>query len=533
MFGCGFDPFDPDVGIPVPVMPRHPATVALLARMTTPPAPSRAAAIDRLIVGLHVAGIWDRLEALYVPAAHHPQAALLDWTGRHGTAAVAGGSPTFVADRGCHVDGIDDWIDLGFGPAQGQRFQQNSAMVAMWVRNANTGQTASGFGLLGSNQTGLNPRGAGGVPASRLNSSAATVGASVPTGHGLIAVDRAGATAVQHYKNGLANGIVGTAASSTPASANFVMGRAGGSHAANQFCAVAIGGHLTAAEHGGLHAALDGYMTAVGVTELAIGGTTRTLAAARTLPDGGSGAAAGKGWTCTGLARLPDGSWLVGNDGRGSSASDPNLASIVHLSADMTTILHQWTTAAMGFSAGSVQGVAWEPLAPGQGRGRIWFMIVGAGQPLCHATLSEDWSITATGTLAGVTSGNGVVHDAIRDRIVVLNGSTLTWRDKDTGAPTGLSATVHVTEPDHLCHDVASDTMLVSFGANGQPGGVARLSMAAVADYGAPAVTAIDTLPGCDAIEGIAIAGDAWTLCNDAYFHPGTPALNRLLTFTA
>ena len=292
----GFDGSWNDAALRGPVEePRHAATDALVARMAVPLWPARTGSIDRLIRTLIEADIWPRLEALYVMAAHDAQTALLDWIGQHGTAAVGGGAPTFVTDRGLHCDGRDDWICLGSAPSQTQRFTQNSAAIAIWTRNGNAGQSASVFGIQESTAIGLNPRGANGAIASRLKCATATVGAVVATGYGLTAVDRSSASVVQHYKNGTASGPAGSAASTAVSRATFTLGRGGGSFAGNQFCATVIGGDLTGTQHAALHAALEAYLTAVGVAELPIGNATRTIAAITPLPDGASGAVAGKG----------------------------------------------------------------------------------------------------------------------------------------------------------------------------------------------------------------------------------------------
>lgn len=113
-----------------------------------------------------------------------------------------------------------------------------------------------------------------------------------------------------------------------------------------------------------------------------------------------------KGWTCTGLARLPDGSWLVGNDGRGAGVSDPQLASIVHLSADRAAILREWTITALGLPAASVQGVAWQPVPAGGGRGRLWFALVGYGA--YGVAIADDWTAGSPSLLPGSAGTNGL-----------------------------------------------------------------------------------------------------------------------------
>ncbi|MFG1464231.1 hypothetical protein V5F77_15175 [Xanthobacter sp. DSM 24535] len=59
-------------------------TAALLARMSVPPAAARKAQLDGLVQTLLAAGIWTKLDAFYILAAHDAQAArlnLVPWTG--------------------------------------------------------------------------------------------------------------------------------------------------------------------------------------------------------------------------------------------------------------------------------------------------------------------------------------------------------------------------------------------------------------------------------------------------------------------
>ncbi|MFG1423925.1 hypothetical protein [Roseixanthobacter liquoris] len=64
--------------------PPAPETLGLLARMSVPPSPARRTQIDTLVKGLIAAGLWTKLDALYLTAAHDAQAArlnLVPWTG--------------------------------------------------------------------------------------------------------------------------------------------------------------------------------------------------------------------------------------------------------------------------------------------------------------------------------------------------------------------------------------------------------------------------------------------------------------------
>lgn len=66
-----------------------PEARALMARMTTAPSASRARAIATLVRTLKAAGIWSKLDLLYILAAHDAQAARLNWVPWTGTVTNA------------------------------------------------------------------------------------------------------------------------------------------------------------------------------------------------------------------------------------------------------------------------------------------------------------------------------------------------------------------------------------------------------------------------------------------------------------
>lgn len=104
---------------------------ALMARMSAPPAAARAGTIAALVRALVAAGIWQKLDLLYVLAAHDAQAARLNWMGA-GYALTAVNSPSFVADRG-YVGGTNAYLASGFNAATGGvAYSQDNAHVSVW-----------------------------------------------------------------------------------------------------------------------------------------------------------------------------------------------------------------------------------------------------------------------------------------------------------------------------------------------------------------------------------------------------------------
>lgn len=517
---------------------------ALVGRFAVPPSEKRKAAIDQLTSTLKQMGIWSRLDCLWVIAAHDEQAAQCNWKGS-GNSLTLGGNPLFVVDKGYFTDGLDDYLHCNYAPSSdGVAYTLNNAMFGCWTRFA--GSQANGSANMGTISAGacrLNPRGPSGTVAANVNASANTTTSTavVPTGYGLTCADRISATQVKLMRNGVRLHLASAASTSVPAS-SMGIGRSNNLFAQNQYAAAFIGGSLSDAEHLALYDALAAYMDAVEmgdpvITTMFPTTATRALTGGLILPDGASGSMAGMGWTCTGLARLPDGSYLVSNDGR-SVIGSANRPSIVHISTDGTTILHEWTGVALGLPAVSMQGVAWEDVGAGGIRGQLWLVMKTVGTATVYSLpIFDDWSAgTLTMLPTAHADANGIAVDTRRDQILLcINAASasLQWFDKaDLAKPLRTYALNYGVDNDHLVYDAATDSVYVTSGANGQNGRVSRIAMDG-AGYGGPVVVEETVLTGADAIEGLAFAGSMMVIANDAYFHGGNPALNRLLFYAA
>lgn len=86
---------------------------ALFARMTSAPDETRKGHIDTLILALKAAGVWSKMDVLYILAAHDAQAARLDWKGTYD--ATANGTPTFTTDRG-YTGSLSNGLTTTYSP---------------------------------------------------------------------------------------------------------------------------------------------------------------------------------------------------------------------------------------------------------------------------------------------------------------------------------------------------------------------------------------------------------------------------------
>jgi len=128
-----------------------PETDALIARFTTPPTTARAKAINTFIGSLINAGVWAKLDCLYVTAAADSQAARRNWVqDAHNLTAV--NSPTFTADRGYAGNGSTSYLNTNYNPlTNGQQYTLNSAHVSVYNR---TSRAANDTIIMGAASSG-------------------------------------------------------------------------------------------------------------------------------------------------------------------------------------------------------------------------------------------------------------------------------------------------------------------------------------------------------------------------------------------
>jgi len=235
------------------------------------------------------------------------------------------------------------------------------------------------------------------------------------------------------------------------------------------------------------------------------------------LPDA-SGGDTGKGFTSTGLARAADGTWWAANDGRNIEGDVTFEPSLVHLSADFSTKLGEIDLVSLYGLTDSVQGVAVDP-----SDGSLWFVDYG-GQRIEHCTaagvdLADGFSVSAVGV------PNGLAFDPDTSGFVVLFANSEVRRYNQAGAVTATLTDFPTIYGDQLT--IRDGVIYATEGANGASGSI-------YAYVGASWIK-IGVLHGADAVEGVWIAEDLSEIVvlNDAYFHGGSPALNRALRYPA
>lgn len=242
-------------------------TIQFFDRLITMPSSSRQTAYSTLIDGIVTAGVWAKLDCLYVFAAEDVGTSLVNLVGPSPAGLIhAGGAgpPTFTADQGfsaCGAPSLGD-VDTGLSPTSGGiNFTRNDAMICAWQ----TGSTATDYRSLitledATARIALISKDPSGVTFWGINTdgSAYTSSAGAPDGSGFWLMQRTGATASEIHRNDtvLATSAVASAALQAPDICSAPV--------PNTVSAIGIGASLNSSQQTALYSGLSTYLTAVG-----------------------------------------------------------------------------------------------------------------------------------------------------------------------------------------------------------------------------------------------------------------------------
>lgn len=233
------------------------------------------------------------------------------------------------------------------------------------------------------------------------------------------------------------------------------------------------------------------------------------------LPDA-LGSAAGKGFTCTGLADDTTlDAWWCGNDGREDSGDSSYEPSIVRVSRDGSTNQFEIDLGTLFPSMQSVQGVT----------------IDTTDNTLWIASVDENLirNVSKAGSNIGSfskTGPNGLCYDSKRDRLWYVGTGPTLYRIDKAGLEEYSLGLTEMSSVDHLFYDSDRDLIWISYGSNGSEGVVCSFSPS-TGIIGKENYILNDSL----AIEGIIIKDDTLYVLNDAYFHGVSPNLNQFQAY--
>lgn len=224
--------------------------------MSPAPDATRMGHIDTLVRALKTAGVWTKMDALYLFAAHNSQAALLNWKGATYN-ATATNSPTFAADRG-YTGASTKYIETGYVVAS-----QNAFSLGAWSRTAASeaicGATSGGV------YTSLWPRFGGATSYAYVNNGVSGPAQGATDGVGFYQGIRTASNAYSLRRNAAEVSAAVTASSTPPTPSIWFLGMNGTDYYTGQ-CS---GGYLapngfTTTEANDTYNAIAAYMTAVG-----------------------------------------------------------------------------------------------------------------------------------------------------------------------------------------------------------------------------------------------------------------------------
>lgn len=233
---------------------------ALFARFTSDPGTTRKNDINTCIASLKTNGIWSKLEALWVFAAHDSQASLLNWVSSSHNMTTAG-SPTFTTDAGYTGDNTTNYLITPDNISAYSLFTQNSAHLSIWITGGSavlataTPRTSNGTGI------SIYPRFTDGNCYVRINDNPETGSiATVANPNGFTLGNRSSSTGREAYRDGSSLGTYGSSASQAVLTETLRYECNG----TQKLAMASVGGSLNSTEQSNFYSAMNTLRTAIG-----------------------------------------------------------------------------------------------------------------------------------------------------------------------------------------------------------------------------------------------------------------------------
>ena len=185
-----------------------PEALTLFNAITAKPMFARAGIIDDCITALIRAGVWAKLDCLYLFAAEDSQAALLNWKNPGTFDASVVSAPTFTANSGYLGNGSSSYVTSNFNASTaGGQYAQDAA--TMFAHNGLVAILDAGImGYVTSANCAIFPRETGNTASLEINGDAVTLIPASTDGSGLWSATRRSSTEVEGYRNGVSLGSV-------------------------------------------------------------------------------------------------------------------------------------------------------------------------------------------------------------------------------------------------------------------------------------------------------------------------------------
>jgi len=220
---------------------------------------------NTLVTDLKSAGVWDKLDALYVFATNgDSDYATLNWRSPSNNEADKVNSPTFTENRG-FTGATTKYIDTNFQQDQGNKHKQNDASFGVYTWSDIASETQNFFSVDRSRgYTRLRKRGA--TSSNRLNAStdpSPLVRVSTLTTAQLCGIQRTSPTELHGLSGDSTFTTTGIATSVARDPDNFTVFKFGSSYSTGECGLAWIGGSFTLTEWGDYVTAVETYITAI------------------------------------------------------------------------------------------------------------------------------------------------------------------------------------------------------------------------------------------------------------------------------
>lgn len=237
------------------------AAVTIFNAMSSP-TDVRKDLINSLVVALKNAGVWAKLDCLYIMAAADSAAARINWKNPGTYNLTEQSSPTFTADRGYTGNGSSSYLSCGVNNNALTQFTQNSLHYGAWSLTDAAVLAYNDMGTQSSTLFRHRLRTATNIFSAGIN-GASTLDVSNSDSRGHFVANRSASNARQIYRN--ATSLATDSVTSTALTANnFTILRANDLYSGRQIAAAHIGASLSGTEVTNLYNALTTYLTAVG-----------------------------------------------------------------------------------------------------------------------------------------------------------------------------------------------------------------------------------------------------------------------------
>jgi hypothetical protein len=244
---------------------------AWIVAMTVTPVFARQTLINTLVTALKTAGVWSKLDCLYLLAAHDAQAARVNAKAPGSFVLSSSGSPMFTTDHGYKGTGLGStaggYLASTFVPSTaGGQWTLNSAHLGVYVRTATTATTSLQAAEIGTTGAFIFTKHAtAGQISTELNdATVSSSAAGTPNQLGHFCTSRTASTGYAKYHDGAVQSPSAVTSTALPATALSILRASTATYCDAELCAAHWGSGLTATEAADLRTALHTYLAAIG-----------------------------------------------------------------------------------------------------------------------------------------------------------------------------------------------------------------------------------------------------------------------------